>query len=300
MDRFEAMQVFSKVVELGSFAAAAERLDMSTSAVSRHVAQLEALLDARLLNRTTRRLSLTENGRAYYERCVQLLADLEETEELVSNSNASPRGTLHVTAPISFGTSHLAPAISAYLALHPQMRFDVSLSDRQVDMVEEGLDLAIRVGRIGNQNLVARPIGRARILIAASPAYLAKHGTPQTPRDFSRHQCLTYAYTAEQNVWIFGDAPELHIPVSGPVHGNNGNMLGELAAQGCGITAAPDFILQPLIDAGSLVEVRLPDIPPRLLTIYAAYPTRKHLSARVRSFVSFLEQRLGTEDLGHA
>lgn len=296
MDRFEAMQVFCKVVEVGSFAGAAERLDMSTSAVSRQVAQLEALLDARLLNRTTRRISLTENGRAYYERCLQLLADLEETEEMVGTHTTSPRGTLRLTAPISFGASHLAPALGEYARLHPAMKFDVVLADRAVDLIEDGLDLAIRVGNLGTQNLVARQIGRTRILLCASPAYLAARGAPQAPEDLANHDCLTYAYASNSNQWSFEHASEgsRQIRISGSIHANNGTLLGELAAAGLGITHAPDFILGPLVAQGRLVEI-LPGWRPASLAISAVYPSRKHLSAKVRSFVSFMEEWLARQ-----
>lgn len=293
MDRIEAMTIFTKVVEQGSFAAAAESLNRSTSAVSRQVAQLEALLDARLLHRTTRRLSLTENGRAYYERCVQLLADIAEAEELAGARDPTPRGTLRLTAPISFGVSHLAPAIAAYLARNPAVRVDVALSDRQVDLVEEGLDLAIRVGEVGSQTLVARPIGEARLMIAAAPAYLAANGEPRHPDDLAQHACLTYAYASEGLNWVFRSAAgeRIKVPVRGPAHANNGPLLAELAAQGLGLTSAPDFILQPLIDSGRLLEV-LGDWRPQPLTIYAVYPTRRHLSAAVRGFVGHLRDWL--------
>jgi DNA-binding transcriptional LysR family regulator len=293
MDRFEAMRVFCKVVEVGSFAGAAARLDMSTSAVSRQLAQLEALLDARLLNRTTRRISLTENGRAYYERCLQLLADLEETEEMVGTHTSSPRGTLRLTAPISFGASHLAPALGEYARLHPAMKFDVMLADRAVDLIEDGLDLAIRVGNLGSQNLVARQIGSTRMMLCASPHYLAERGTPQTPEALAGHNCLTYAYASNSNLWRFeraGEAPR-EIRVTGSIHANNGSVLGELAAAGLGITHAPDFILGPLVVQGRLVEI-LNGWQTRSLPISAAYSSRKHLSAKVRSFVSFMEDWL--------
>ncbi|MDB5888798.1 MAG: LysR family transcriptional regulator [Rhodocyclales bacterium] len=294
MDRFEAMNVFCKVVELGSFAAAADRLDISTSAVSRMVAQLETLLQARLLNRTTRRIGLTEDGRGYYERCLQLLSDLEEAEELVGNARVALRGTLRLTAPVSFGSWHLAPAIADFSRLHPQVKFDVSLSDQQVDLIEEGLDLAIRVGELGSQNMVARPIGKARMMVCAAQDYLNANGIPQIPAELIKHQCLTYAYAGDSHTWRFAqpDAKELlSVRVSGAVHSNNGLLLRELAAQGMGITMAPDFILQLGVDQGRLVEV-LQNWAPPPLTIHSAYPSRKHLSAKVRGFAAFLQEWL--------
>ncbi|MDB5802431.1 MAG: LysR family transcriptional regulator [Rhodocyclales bacterium] len=297
MDRFEAMNVFCKVVELGSFAAAAERLDISTSATSRMIAQLETTLQARLLNRTTRRISLTEDGRGYYERCLQLLSDLEEAEEMVGNASVALRGTLRLTAPVSFGAWHLAPAIADFARLHPQVKFDISLSDQQLDLIEEGLDLAIRVGELGSQNMVARPIGKARMMVCAAQDYLDANGIPAMPSELARHQCLTYAYASESHVWRFNDAEQkklISTRVAGAVHSNNGLLLRELAAQGMGITMAPDFILQIGVDQGRLVEV-LQDWAPPPLTIYAAYPSRKHLSAKVRGFAAFLQEWLAAK-----
>lgn len=293
MDRFEAMQVFCKVVEIGSFAGAADRLNMSTSAVSRQVAQLEAMLNVRLLNRTTRRISLTESGHAYYERSLQLLAELAETEEMVGSNNTKPRGTLRLTAPISFGASHLAPALGEFAQIHPLMKFDVVLADRVVDLIEEGLDMAIRIGALGSQNLVARRIGNARSMICASPEYLTRRGTPLAPEDLVDHDCLTYAYAAESNLWSFertGEATR-QIRVSGPVHANNGTVLAELAAAGMGITRGPDFMLAPLVTHGRLLSL-LDDWQGAPLPISAVYPSRKHLSAKVRSFVTFMEEWL--------
>jgi DNA-binding transcriptional LysR family regulator len=290
VDRLEAMQIFCKVVELGSFAAAADRLDISTSAVSRQVAQLEAHLQARLLNRTTRRISLTEDGRAYYERCLQLLSDLEEAEEMVGNTQAALRGTLRLTAPISFGIWQLPLAIAEFSRQHPEVKFDLSLADHQVDMVEAGLDMAIRIGELGSQNLVARPIGKARLMTCASPDYLARHGTPTAPAELAGHQCLTYAYNAEPHVWKFThtSGEQAEVRISGPAHANNGIALRELAALGMGISRAPDFVMQTVVNEGRLVEL-LPDWAPGQLTVYAAYPSRKHLSAKVRAFVNFMQ-----------
>src|SRR6185295_11878119 len=234
MDRFQALTAFARVVEAGSFAGAAERLGVSVSSVSRLVADLEAHLGARLLNRTTRRLSLTETGQAFFERCVQLLADLEEAETAVSSASIVPRGTLRITCSATFGARHLAPAIAVFSARYPQVRFDVELSERVVDIVEEGFDLAVRVGASGSQNLVGRVIGTTRIVCCAAPSYLQRHGEPKAPEDLARHVCLTYEYSPNRNAWTFRDPKggERQVRIAGPVHANNGRFNEALAAAG--------------------------------------------------------------------
>ena len=292
MDRFLALSVFAKVVEQGSFARAAERLELSTSAVSRHVAELEAHLDARLLNRTTRRLSLTESGSAFYQRCVQLLADLEEAEEAVTAATVVPRGTLKLTCSITFGTRHLAPAIAAFAVRHPQLRFDVELSDRAVDIVDEGFDLAVRIGEIGSQSLIGRRIGSSQVVCCAAPSYLAAYGVPRSPAELAEHACLSYEYSPTRNVWRFRDRQgrEQDVRIGGPVHANNGQMLCALAVAGVGINFEPDFIVAPDVRAGRLVPL-LPQFAPPSIPIHAVYPSRRHLSAKVRAFVDFLAVR---------
>lgn len=292
MDRFQALRVFAQVVESGSFAKAAERLDLSTSAISRHVAELEAHLRTRLLNRTTRRISLSESGRALYERAVQLLADLEEAEQEAAQAAVVPRGTIKLTTSVAFGVRHIAPAIAAFAARHPEVGFDVSLSDRTVDLVEEGFDLAVRIGALGSENLVARRLAETRLLPCAAPSYLAAHGTPRVPEDLERHNCLTYEYESPRNQWRFRDSSgrERLVRVSGRVNSNNSELLAEAAAQGVGIAFAPGFVLGPALRAGRLVPV-LPEFEPPALPIYAVYPSRKHLSAKVRLFVEFLIER---------
>ncbi|MBK6806810.1 MAG: LysR family transcriptional regulator [Betaproteobacteria bacterium] len=299
MDRLQAITAFVTVVEAGSFARAAQRLDASVSAVSRHVAELEAHLDARLLNRTTRRLSLTEAGAAFHERCVQLLADLEEAEQGASQGGATPRGTLKLTCPITYGVRVLAPAIAAFVARHAQVRVDVELSDRAVDLVDEGIDLAVRIGAIRSQFLVARRIGSTALVCCASPHYLARNGTPRTPEDLSRHACLTYEYAPVRNQWRFAspDGSERAVRVAGPIHANNGRMLVALAAQGAGIALEPDFMVAPDLADGRLVPI-LDDWTPPAIPIHAAYPSRRHLSAKVRAFVDFLAERAGQPDVG--
>ena len=292
LDRLLAMTVFVKVVEQGSFARAAERLHMSTSAVSRHVAELEAHLDTRLLNRTTRRISLTESGQAYFERALHLLADLEETEAAVSSSTVTPRGTIRLTCSTSFGVPHLAPAIGAFQARYPDVRFDISASSRFVDLVEEGLDLAIRIGDLGNPNLIARKIGSMRLITCASPEYLKRKGTPKHPDDLAKHNCFTYEYAPEKNQWRFQDRQknEIKVRIDGSVHANNGEMLAAIAVAGAGLALEPDFIVEPLLESGALVEI-LKSFRPVPYNIYAVYPSRRHLSAKVRTFVDFLATR---------
>jgi DNA-binding transcriptional LysR family regulator len=283
------MSVFAQVVEQGHLTRAAERLDMSTSAVSRHLAELEAHLDVRLLNRTTRRLSLTESGQVFYERCVQLLADLAEAEVVVASGSVVPRGTLKLTCSITYGVRHIAPAIAAFVARFPDVRVEIELSDRAVDIVDEGIDLAIRIGDIGAQSLIGRRIGTAQLVCCAAPAYLAARGTPARPEELAAHACLTYAYSSTGNTWRFrdGDGRDHVVRIGGPVHANNGRMLAALAAAGMGIVLEPDFIVGPDLHSGALAPL-LPGFAPPASGIYAVYPSRRHLSAKVRAFVDFL------------
>lgn len=292
MDRLLAMQVFVQVVEQGAFAKAAERLGISTSACSRHVADLEAHLDARLLNRTTRRLSLTESGQAFYDRSLQVLADLDEAERAAAMGAARPRGTLKLSCGISFGVRHVARLVGAFVACHPEVRFDVQLADRFVDLVEEGFDLALRIGESPTQNLIARKLGETRLVPCAAPVYLRERGAPAAPADLARHACLTYEYLPSRHVWRFHDraGAEHAIRVTGPVHANNGDLLVAAAVEGIGIAMEPDFIVAADIAAGRLVRV-LAEYAPAPTNIYAVYPSRRHLSAKVRAFVDFLAER---------
>src|SRR5688500_2672097 len=292
MDRFHAIRVFAQVVEAGSFSVAAEKLGLSPTATSRHVADRETKLHTRMLNRTTRRVSLTESGRAFYERSVQLLADLEEAEQEALRAAVVPRGTIRLTASVNFGVRHLAPAIAEFLAQHAEVRFDVSLSDRVVDLVEEGFDLGVRIGTAGAGNLVARKLGDTRLVPCASPQYLSAHPHPRTPEDLAAHNCFTYEYVTPRNVWRFRDGAgqERAVRVAGTLHSNNGDLLAEAAARGAGIVFEPAFIVGPDVRAGRLVPL-LQEFTPPPVPIYAVYPSRKHLSAKVRRFVEFLISR---------
>lgn len=291
MDRLEAMRVFCTVVDTGSFAAAAERLGVSTSAVSRWVAQLESHLQARLLNRTTRRIGLTESGQAYYERCAQWLQELEAIESAVGEQSLNPQGTLRITTSVGFALNYLSPALAEARQRFPQLQFHVSLSGRVVDLVEEGFDLALRIGPVGSQHLVAREIGQTTLLHVASPDYLAAAPPLQAPADLAAHDCLLYEHDTDRGLWRFtGPDGQLHeARVSGTVQSDNSEFLMEMAARGQGVFSTPCYIARPHLEAGRVVRV-LADYESERLPIYAVYPNRKHLSAKVRAFVAFFSE----------
>ena len=289
MDRFASMQAFVRVVEAGSFVRAAERLAISTSSLSRLVAELEAHLGTRLLNRTTRKLSLTEGGQAFYERCVQLLNDWAEAEAVAGQTAAVPRGTIRLTCSHYFGQHHVGPAIARFVARYPDVRFDVTVADRTIDLVEEGFDLALRIGRVGAEQLVARKLGEMRLIPCAAPSYLRKNGTPKALEDLARHNVLTYAYAATPRVWRLEDdaGRTVEARVNGSLHANSGETLVAAAVAGLGIAFEPDFIVGADIAAGRLVRV-LPSYEAPHRDIWAVYPSRRHLSLKVRLFVDHI------------
>lgn len=291
MDRLAAMQAFVAVVEAGSFVRAAERLGASTSTLSRQIAELEQQLGARLLNRTTRKLSLTEGGQAFYERAVQVLADLEEAEAMVSSAAAAPRGTVRLTCSHAMGVQRVGPAIASFVARYPDVRFDVTVSDRIVDLVEEGFDLAIRVGQVGSEQLVARRLGVTRLLACAAPAYLKARGAPRTPSDLAAHAAITYAYAPNPRLWRLTDRQgQVHeVRVNGPLHANSGDLAVAAAIRGLGIVLEPDFLVGGALEAGLLVRV-LPGFEGVPADIWAVYPSRRHLSVKVRLFVDHIAQ----------
>lgn len=297
MDRFQAITAFTRVVEAGSFGGAAARLDVSVSSISRLVAELETHLGTRLLNRTTRRLSLTEAGRTFHEHSVQLLADLEDAESSASAEAVVPRGTLRITCGTTFGNVYLVSVVAAFMVKYPQVRFDVELSDRMVDLVDEGFDAAVRIGPVGGQNLVGRRVGSTGLVCCAAPAYLARHGEPRTPEDLTRHACLLYQYASQRDVWTFGDAAgkQHRVRVSGPVFANSGSFLAAMAAEGLGITYEPDIAVGPDVRAGRLVPI-LRGYPPPSAPIHVVYPSRRHLSAKVRAFAQFAGERFATAE----
>lgn len=299
MDRWHAMEAFVRVVESGSFVAAADRLKISTSSLSRLVADLEHHLGARLLNRTTRRLSLTEIGQSYYERCVTLLADVAEAEAIAGQAAAQPRGTVKVTCSHGMAELHVAPAISTFVERFPEVKFDLVIADRLVDLVEEGFDLAIRVGPVGSDRLVARRLGGTQLVLCAAPGYLARRGTPGSLADLTGHDTLTYAYSSTPRLWrvidVMGKAHEVR--VAGSLHANSGEALRAAAIAGLGLIYEPDFLLADALKKGELVRV-LPDYTGVTGDIWAVYPSRRHLSLKVRLFVDHIAQAFANASMG--
>ena len=295
MDRLTGMEVFARVAEAGSFTKAAGQLGISTSAASKHVIALENRLGARLLNRTTRRLSLTEVGASYYEWCARIAQDVAEAESTVTRLHSEPRGRIKLNAPMSFGIRHLAPAMPDFMALHPDLTLDMSLNDRFVDLVEEGYDVAVRIGELSDSSLIARRLAPARMMVCGAPAYFERHGVPETPADLAGHNCLGYSLLAAPGEWHFtGPGRAQTVRTSGSFHANNGDALRAAALAGLGIVVQPSFIVGTDVARGALVRV-LAGFTPRESTIYAVFPHHRHLSAKVRVFVDFLVDRFAPE-----
>jgi len=288
MDRFRELETFVAVVSAGSFVGAAAALRSSKAAVSRLVQDLEARLGARLLHRTTRRLSLTEAGRDYHQRAVQILAELEEADGVASQATRRAVGLLKVNVPLSFGISHLAPLWGSFLALHPEVELDVTLSDRVVDIVDEGFDLAVRITRLPDSSLVSRRLASTRTLLCASPGYLAAHGTPMTLDELSRHQVIGYSYAALGDTWQLQGPEGLDTVHTHPrFRANNGDTCRAAALDHQGITLQPTFLVGSDLASGRLQRI-LPEYESAELGVYAVYPTRKHLSGKVRALVDYL------------
>jgi len=289
MDRFQEMRVFATVVDGGSFVAAADTLEMSKAAVSRHVAELESRLNVRLLHRTTRRLSLTKEGEVFFARCKDLLAGVEEAEAELREHSGQVVGVLKVTAPVSFGVLRLAPLWGGFLAAHPQLELAITLSDRLVDLVEEGLDMAVRIGRLSSSSLVSRRLASTQLVLCASPTYLKKHGKPLEPADLASHSVLAYSLLAMGDTWQF-EGPDGRVPVKvhPRMHTNNGDTCRAAALDHQGIILQPTFLVGDDLRTGRLVEV-MPEYRSVELGIYAMYASRKHVPLKVRLPVPCLQ-----------
>lgn len=293
MENLTDIAVFVQIVESGSFTAAAERLGLSRSVVSKYLTRLEDRLGARLLNRTTRRLSLTEAGQAFFARSQRGLHEIEAAEAEVSQLQETPRGKLTLNAPMSFGILHIAPALADFSKQYPDLTVDMRLEDKQVDLIEEGFDLAIRIAELPDSSLVARRLGPCRHVVCASPAYLEKHGQPRTPDDLRKHNALTYRYQDSPSEWQF-ISPEgrfTTIPVNGSIQMNNSLAIREAVLRGAGITLTPSFVVGENIKSGQLKKV-LPDYRVQEISIYAVYPERRHLLPKVQAFIDFMKARL--------
>lgn len=296
MDRFDSMTAFAKVVECGSFAAAARRLRLSPAAVSTRVPDLEARLGVRLLNRTTRTVSLTEIGRIFHGQCTQLLAHLEEAERMASERQTTPRGLLRLNASPSFGMLHLAPAIAHFTARHPAVSVELVLSDQMVDLVEEGFDLAVRAEPVPDSSFIACRLAPCRTVVCGAPRYLDKRGTPKSPYDLSAHDCLILSTSPGPGEWAFTGAggAEIRVRVAGSLRANSSGALRAAAIEGQGLILEHTCAVGGELKAGRLVPV-LTNYAPPPAAICAIYPHNRHLPAKVRAFVDFLVARYGQD-----
>ena len=294
MDTIDGMRTFTAVVSEGSFSRAAERLSMSPQLVSKYVAQLEARLGARLINRSTRKLSITEVGQAYYERCRDVLAEIDEMENAVGDAATAAQGTLRINAPMTFGTMHLSTAIAEYQCKQPDVSVELTLDDRVVDILSEGYDMAIRIGRLRESSLVARKLAPIRLIVCAASEYLAQHGTPATPDDLADHECLRYTLSSYVDRWRFIQGGKTHdVQVSGRFSASNGDAIRLAAMAGNGIALQPTFIVGDDIREGRLQRI-LADYEVEPMGLYAVYAHRKYLSGKVRTFVDFLSGYFGS------
>ncbi|RJG01958.1 LysR family transcriptional regulator [Noviherbaspirillum sedimenti] len=290
MDKFQEMQSFVAVVNAGSFVKAADTLGTSKAAVSRHVAELEQRIGARLLNRTTRKLSLTDDGEAFYHHCVEILESIDEAEAVLSARSGEASGRVRVSAPVTFGIAYLAPLWGKFLALHPRVTLDVSLSDRTVEPVEEGYDLVIRISQAPHPTLIGRQLASSRVVLCASRAYLQKHGEPLHPHELAGHDVISYSYWSSRDEWRFeGPHGPAQVTVRSRLTANNGDTCRAAALEHQGIILQPDFLVGEDLRSGRLVEL-MPDYRSAELGIYALYASRKQLPLKLRHLIDFLAE----------
>lgn len=295
MDRLSSMNAFVTAAELGSYARAAERLGMSAQMVAKHVAALEQRLGARLLNRTTRRQSLTALGSAYYERCKHILTEADAADSLAQIMNDTPRGKLKITAPVTFGSYSLMPMITEFLRNHPEVEIDLHLTDRFVDLVEEGYEVAFRIGPLATTSLTARPLAPYHLVVCASPAYLAARGTPLTPAELEHHECLGYAFWSRpaDREWVLYEGAIPHkVQVSSRLQINESRALMSAALDGFGIVLGPEDFLRQTLARGELVRV-LPDFDAPSRSMHLVYTANRQRTAKLRRFVEAVLQRFG-------
>ncbi len=292
MDKFANMQAFQFVAQTGSFAEAARKLNLANSVVSKRIKDLEDFLGAQLFLRTTRQVTLTETGHSYLDYVQRVMDELEEVESGIRYQTQKPVGTIKLTAPMSFGLQALAPALTSYLEKHPDVAIKTYLSDRRVDLVTEGYDLAIRIGTLEDTSLVAKKLGHSRRIVCATPSYFKKHGKPEKPSDLKRYNCLSYINLAEGKAWPFWEKDKkMWQPVSGNFMSDNGDLLYQAALSGCGITMLPAFIISDAIKQKNLVPV-LEEFEDKNFDIYAVYQQTRHLSTKIRTLIDHLSDEL--------
>jgi DNA-binding transcriptional LysR family regulator len=293
MDKLVSMRAFAKVIEHGSFSTAGREMRLSRSAVSKYVIDLEQQLGVQLLNRTTRSAVPTDNGRVYYERCVAILSEIEEADIAVAHLQAEPRGLLRVNAPMSFGTLHLGRAVASFMERYPELQIELRLSDQQLDTVQEGFDVTIRIADLADSTLIARKIVSARRVLCASPGYLKRRGTPRHPNDLREHECLSYGHLATGTQWkLTGKDGDHWLQVPSKLCTNNAEVLRDAAVSGRGIALLPTFIAGPDLRRGRLTAILAGYRAPEL-SVCALYPPTRHLSMKVRVFIDFLVERFG-------
>lgn len=296
LDRVTSMQVFVRVAALGSFSAAGRALQLSQTMVTKHVAALESRLGVKLLHRSTRSLVLTEAGRSYLAACERILSEIEEAEASASLDRIEPRGTLRLNVPLTFGFREIVPALAEYSALHPAVTVDLGLADRVVDLIEEGWDLAIRIGQLKDSSLVTRRLAPCRTIVCAAPSYLDKHGSPQSPKDLTHHNCLGYTLPSAVNAsrWLFGPEGDVAVPVKGNLRANNGDALLAAALAGQGVIYQPTFLVGDSLRDGRLMRL-LPEVETQEFGIHAVFPSGRQAPAKVRVLVEFLAKRFAPE-----
>lgn len=297
LDRVTSMQVFVRVVAAGGFSAAARALGLSQTMATRHVGALEERLGVKLLHRSTRRLTPTEAGRRYLEACERLLAGIEEADAAAAADRVEPRGTLRLNVPLSFGVREVAPALAEFARAHPAVSVDLGLGDRVVDLIDEGWDMAVRIGRLPSSGLVARRLAPCRTLVCAAPSYLAERGVPRTLADLGGHNCMGYTLPSAIGAdrWAFGREGEVATPVAGNLRASNGDALVAAAVAGQGLIYQPTFLVGDAVRDGRLVAVRLDRPTYDLLAVHAVLPPGRHPPAKVRALVDFLARRFAPE-----
>jgi len=292
MNRFENMDTFIKVVETGSISGAADRLGVAKSAVSRRLKELEMHLSVELFHRTTRQMNLTDTGRAFYHQAVRILDDVLEAELATSQAHGTLKGSLKIALPSSFGLMHMGAVINDFLKEHPQIEFDLDFNDREVDLIQEGFDLAIRIANLPDSSLIARRFAPIKTVMCASPDYLEQRGIPRSPDELIEHQCLVYSLLRDFDYWHLTDANgnDIKTKVRPYLKASTGEFIRDAAVEGRGIILVPTFIAYKEIERGALLPV-LKDYTSPQINAYAIYPQTRHLSQRVRTFVDFLVNR---------